>query len=456
MIHLGRIKDVKGREVLDSRGTPTVEAELKASNIISRAMVPSGKSTGVHEAVELRDNDKKRYFGRGVLTAVENINNPLKSALVGRSVLKQSSIDRAMAELDGTVNKSRLGANAILAVSLACARAGAMVKDVPLYSHIRSLYESVPPVQDTLNDGFLKKANPDVPKGSFVLPIPSFNVLNGGVHAGNNLDFQEFMIMPVHAPSFSEGLRQSVEVYHELRKRIINKYDKTAVNVGDEGGFAPPIDTPEEALSLLTDAIEELGYSGIFKIAIDAAASEFYHSGSYIVNGRKMNSDQLTSLYDELVSRFPIISIEDPFAQDDFASFSSIVEELGAIVQIVGDDLLVTNPQRIKEAIEKKAVTALLLKVNQIGTLTESLEAASLASSNGLGVMISHRSGETEDPFIAHLAVGVSAGQIKSGAPCRSERLAKYNELLRIEESLGKKAFYAGKSFRSFIKIRNS
>jgi enolase len=390
--------------------------------------VPSGASTGKHEALELRDGGK-RYFGKGVLNAVSNVNKKLAQQLKGMDVRNQEEIDSYMIDLDGMPNKSNLGANAILGVSLAVCKSGAISKKVPLYEHIA-----------------------DISKAKLRLPVPSFNVINGGKHAQNKLDIQEFMIFPVGAKSFSEALRIGAEVYHTLKGIIKEKYGASSANVGDEGGFAPNISSTEEALGLLTKAIEKAGYTKEAKICMDCAASEFFSLDDwhYHFEAGKLNNEEMMARYIDMAKKYPIASIEDPFDQDDFDTPQRLVKAIGKDVQIVGDDTTVTNVNRIKTAIDKKALNALLLKVNQIGTVTEAINAAKLAQKAGWGVMVSHRSGDTEDSFIADLAVGIGCGQIKSGAPCRSERLAKYNQLLRIEEEIGRKAKFAGKEFREF------
>mmetsp|Transcript_2940 Transcript_2940/g.7231 ORF Transcript_2940/g.7231 Transcript_2940/m.7231 type:complete len:480 (-) Transcript_2940:329-1768(-) len=424
---------IVGRQILDSRGNPTVEADVFTHKGSFRAAVPSGASTGVHEAVELRDADKSKYLGKGVLKAVENINTIIGPALKGMNPLNQKEIDDKMRELDGTPNKGKLGANAILAVSMAVCKAGAAEKNVPLYKHIAEL-----------------AGNPKM-----YLPVPSFNIINGGSHAGNALAMQEFMILPVGATSFAESLRMGAEVYHALKGLIKAKYGQDATNVGDEGGFAPNIASNEEGLHLVNDAIEKAGYTGKIKIGMDVASSEFFtEDKKYDLNfkvqpndgSQKKSAQELLELYKEFCTKYPMISIEDPFEQDDWDPCTQLTA--AGICQVVGDDILVTNPERVKRAIEAKAVNALLLKVNQIGTITESIEAVRMAKEAGWGVMCSHRSGETEDAFIADLAVGLSTGQIKTGAPCRSERNAKYNQLLRIEEELGADAVYAGEQWR--------
>jgi len=428
------ITKVVGRQIIDSRGNPTVECDVHTYKGMFRAAVPSGASTGIYEAVELRDGDKTKYLGKGVLKAVSNINDIIAPALVGKDPTKQREVDEFMIkELDGTDNKGKLGANAILAVSLAVAKAGAAEKGVPLYKHISDL-----------------AGNPKL-----VLPVPAFNVINGGSHAGNALAMQEFMILPVGASSFSEALRMGAEVYHTLKSVIKAKYGQDACNVGDEGGFAPNIKSNSEGLELLATAIEKAGFTGKVKIGMDVAASEFLtEDKSYDLNFKQQPNDgsdkktgeEMIALYQEFAKEHPIISIEDPFDQDDIEHTSKLTA-LG-ICQIVGDDLLVTNPKRVAAAIEGKWCNALLLKVNQIGSVTESIEAVGMAKGAGWGVMASHRSGETEDSFIADLSVGLACGQIKTGAPCRSERLAKYNQLLRIEEELGEDAVYAGENWR--------
>ncbi len=427
------ILKTKAREILDSRGNPTVEVEMQTEDGVVRAAVPSGASTGKYEAVELRDGDKERYDGKGVLKAVENVNKKIGPRIAGMNPADQEDVDQAVLELDGTKNKSNLGANAILGVSMAACRAGALQKQVPLFRHIADIAGE---------------------KGK-TLPVPSFNVINGGEHAGNRLAMQEFMILPVGAKNFKEAMQMGAETYHTLKKIIKKEYGQDAANVGDEGGFAPDIQDNEGALKLLKKAIKKAGYEGKVKIGMDAAASEFFKEGRYDLDFKTEKSPevmlktgkQMISLYKKFIKKYDIISIEDPFDQDDWDNHADLLKEAGDEIQVVGDDLLVTNPERIREAIEKKACNALLLKVNQIGTVTESIEACRTARAAGWNVMVSHRSGETEDSFIADLVVGLGTGQIKSGALCRGERLAKYNQLLRIEEELGTKAKYAGKGF---------
>ncbi|WP_456467440.1 phosphopyruvate hydratase [Methanopyrus sp.] len=410
------IAAVRAREVLDSRGEPTVEVEVRLEDgTVGRAIVPSGASTGTHEALELRDGDD-RYGGKGVRRAVRNVEEIIAPELEGMDATAQAEIDRLMIELDGTDNKSHLGANAILGVSLAVARAAARSLGIPLYCYLGG-------------------------PGARRLPVPFMNVINGGEHAGNDLDFQEHMIVPHGFDRFSEALRAGTETYHVLGELLEEEYGPIATNVGDEGGYAPPMKDLVEPFEMLVKAIEEAGYAPGREIALalDAAATEFYdeEEGVYRAYGETYTRDELLDLYKDLVDQYPIVSIEDPFQEEDFRGFARITEELGDKVQIVGDDLFVTNPERLRKGIRMGSANALLLKVNQIGTLTEALEAGQLALQHGYGVMVSHRSGDTEDPFIADLAVALNCGQIKTGAPARSERTAKYNRLLRIEEELG-------------------
>jgi len=427
-----KITGIKAREIIDSRGNPTVEVDVHTSGGCFRASVPSGASTGVHEAVELRDGGS-RMNGKGVLKAVENVNKILGPALIGKDVTDQTMIDDFMIKLDGTPNKGKMGANAILGISLAVAKAGAASRGVPLYQHFADL-----------------AGNKDL-----VMPVPSFNVINGGSHAGNGLAFQEFMVLPTGASSFKESMQIGCEIYSTLQKVTKKKYGQDAVNVGDEGGFAPPIKSNKEGVELLMDAIEKSGHLDKVILGMDVASSEFYVDGKYDLSFKSEKKDPLLSgkeladFYKDLCKNFPIKSIEDGFEQDDWQSWIDFTGDVGKDVQIVGDDLTVTNPLRIKDAATKKACNALLLKVNQIGSVTESINAVKLSKQSGWGVMTSHRSGETEDNYIADLAVGLCTGQIKTGAPCRSERLAKYNQLLRIEEELGSKTSYAGKSYRT-------
>jgi enolase len=411
------IRKISAREILDSRGNPTVEVDLNTKTHQARAAVPSGASTGIHEALELRDGGP-RYNGNGVRKAVNNAATKIPKAVVGLDCRSQKKIDSAMIKLDGTKNKGNLGANAILGVSLAAARLSAATQNKPLYSILGN---------------------------TRIMPVPCMNIINGGKHADNHLQFQEFMICP-RGKTFADSLRMGSETYHVLKHEIAKEYGKSSTNVGDEGGFAPNIKKVEDAAILLTRAIKKAGYDGLIKIAIDAASSEFYDRkrNQYFIDNKWVSADRLTRLYEHLMDSYPIFSIEDPFEQDDFEPYPYLtLAAKKRNVQIVGDDLLVTNPDRIRLAMEKKLCSALLLKVNQIGSLTEAATAAKLAMDNGWKVMVSHRSGETEDPFIADLAVGLGTGQIKTGAPCRSERLAKYNQLMRIEEELGQKAVMA-------------
>jgi len=430
-----KITKIVARQIFDSRGNPTVEADVHTHKGSFRAAVPSGASTGIHEAVELRDGDKSKYMGKGVGKAVDNVNNIIAPALIGLNPTEQKAIDDKMIELDGTENKGKLGANAILAVSMAVAKAGAAEKGVPLYKYIAQLAGN----------------------SKLVLPVPSFNVINGGEHAGNGLAMQEFMILPVGASSFKEAMRMGSEVYHNLKSLIKEKYGLDACNVGDEGGFAPNIADNEEGLKLLTGAIEKAGYTGKVKIGMDVAASEFFTEDKmYDLNFKEKDNDgsgkktgaEMLEMYKGFVEHYGVITIEDPYEQDDWDNWKAITTALDGKCQIVGDDHLVTNPTRVKKSIEEKSSNALLLKVNQIGSITESIEAVKMCKAAGWGVMTSHRSGETEDTFIADLAVGLATGQIKTGAPCRSERLAKYNQLLRIEEELGADAEYAGENWQ--------
>ncbi|CAI4052112.1 hypothetical protein N7582_005368 [Saccharomyces uvarum] len=435
------VSKVYARSVYDSRGNPTVEVELTTENGVFRSMVPSGASTGIHEALEMRDGDKSKWLGQGVLNAVKNVNDVVAPAFVKANldVKNQSAVDDFLLSLDGTANKSKLGANAILGVSMAAARAAAAEKNVPLYQHLADLSKS--------------KTSP------FVLPVPFLNVLNGGSHAGGALALQEFMIAPTGAKTFAEALRIGSEVYHNLKKLAKQRYGSSAGNVGDEGGVAPNIQTAEEALDLIVDAIKAAGHDGKVQIGLDCASSEFYKDGKYDLDFKNPESDkskwltgaELADMYHSLMKKYPIVSIEDPFAEDDWEAWSHFFKTAG--IQIVADDLTVTNPARIATAIEKKAADALLLKVNQIGTLSESIKAAQDSFAAGWGVMVSHRSGETEDTFIADLVVGLRTGQIKTGAPARSERLAKLNQLLRIEEELGSNAVFAGANFHHGDKL---
>ncbi len=413
------IYDIYAREILDSRGNPTVEVEVRTQNASGRAAVPSGASTGEYEAVELRDGDESRYRGLGVEAAVGSVNNIIADELIGMNVLDQRAIDIKMISLDGTLNKSRLGANAILGVSLAAAKAAAAESRLPLYRYIGGV-------------------------NAHILPVPMMNILNGGAHANNNVDIQEFMIMPVGARTFREGLRQCGEVYYSLKRLISAEGGVTAV--GDEGGFAPDLPSDEKALELIVDAIAKAGYTSgrDFKIAIDAAASEWATDDGYVLpkSGVRKTSDELIEYWDRIAAKYPIFSIEDALGENDWEGWGRLTERLGNKIQLVGDDLFVTNTQRLKKGIDMKAANSILIKPNQIGTLTETLDAIEMAHKSGYTAVISHRSGETEDTTIADIAAAVNAGQIKTGAPARSDRTAKYNRLLRIEEELGSAAAY--------------
>ncbi len=418
------IENIHAREVLDSRGNPTVEVEvLLDDGAFGRAIVPSGASTGEHEALELRDGDKSRYGGKGVLKAVEAVNETLASELTGFDAADQKLIDETMIDLDGTPTKRNLGANAILGVSMAVARASAESAGLPLYAYLGGIH-------------------------AHVLPVPMMNIMNGGKHAEGSTDFQEFMVMPVGADSFREGLRWGVEIYQAL-KNVLHKRGYSTT-VGDEGGFAPSLGSNEGALEVIMEAIEQAGYRAgeqVF-IALDPATSEIYQNGNYVLatEGKTLTGEQMVDFWADWVERYPIISIEDGLAENDWENWSRLVQRVGDRVQIVGDDLLVTNPERVLRAIKEKAANSLLFKVNQIGTLTEALAAAQISQRHGWTVVTSHRSGETEDSTIADLAVAMNAGQIKTGAPARSDRVAKFNQLLRIEEQLGDAARYAGRS----------
>ena len=412
------ISEVRGRQVLDSRGNPTVEAEVYCGHLFERAIVPSGASTGKFEALELRDN-KKEYHGKSVKKAVNNI-KLISKKITGIEITEQELIDKTMLELDGTENKSKLGANAILAVSMAVSRMAAHSLNIPLYEYLNKIFRYKP---------------------KYKIPVPFANIINGGKHAEGDLQFQEFMVAPIKAKSFEDAARMCSEITHTLKKIIAEKYGKGATHVGDEGGFAPPLKNPHEALDLVSSAIKEQGYSKEVKIAMDPAASEFFEDGHYLVEtGKRITPGEFVDYYKDLIKTYPIVSLEDPFDENDFDSFAELTKK--AKIQIVGDDLLVTNVKRIQEAIEKKSCNALLLKVNQIGSLTESFAAAKLSYDNKWNVMVSHRSGETEDSFISDMSVGIASGQIKLGAPVRGERTAKYNRLLRIEEELGKNGSY--------------
>lgn len=423
---MSKIVKIVARQILDSRGNPTVEVDVHTtSGMIGRAAVPSGASTGIHEAVELRDGDKSYFMGKGVHNAVKNVNSVIADALVGASVFEQKTIDLKLIELDGTPNKSKLGANAILGTSLAVAKAAAKEANLSLYSYIGGI-------------------------GAVTLPIPMMNILNGGAHADNKIDFQEFMVMPVGATSFSEGLRWGVEIFHTLKNVLKSKGLST--NVGDEGGFAPNIGSNEEAIDAVLEAIEKAGFKAgkdVF-IALDAASSEFFKDGKYVLSstGEVKSSEEMVALWKSWCDKYPIVSIEDGMAEDDWDGWKLLTETLGSKIQLVGDDLFVTNTKRLSQGIEKSIANSILIKVNQIGTLTETIEAIQMATTNGYTTVMSHRSGETEDATIADLAVALNCGQIKTGSASRSDRMAKYNQLLRIEEELGNTAVYPGMSFK--------
>ena len=425
------IIEVHARQILDSRGNPTVEVDvLTDDGAMGRAAVPSGASTGIHEAAELRDNDKKKYLGRGVLKAVKNVNTSIADALIGFDITSQAAIDQVMIDLDGTPNKSKLGANAILAVSMAVAKAAAEEANLPLYRYIGGT-------------------------NARTLPMPMMNILNGGAHADNKIDFQEFMVMPIGAPSFSEGLRWGVEIFHQLKSTLKKKGYST--NVGDEGGFAPNIQSNEEAIETVLEAIQSAGYKTGTQIAIamDAANSELWDAKKkkyafHKSSGKEMSSDQLVKYWESWVKKYPIVSIEDGMAEDDWAGWKNLTDTIGSKCQLVGDDLFVTNVNRLQTGIDKKIANSLLVKVNQIGTLTETINAVSLAQNNGYNTIMSHRSGETEDNTIADLAVALNCGQIKTGSASRSDRMAKYNQLIRIEEQLGETGFFPTKGKLKF------
>jgi enolase len=427
---MSRIERITGREILDSRGNPTVEAEVATtSGIVGRAAVPSGASTGEHEAVELRDGEKHRYLGKGVTNAVRNVNGRIREELLGKNIYEQATLDQLMIELDGSENKGKLGANAILGVSLAAAKAGAQEAGLGLYRYLGGT-------------------------NAHTLPVPMMNILNGGSHADNNVDLQEFMIMPVNAHSFREALRMGAETFHQLKKVLQKKGLST--NVGDEGGFAPEVGSDEEGLDVIMEAIEAAGYKPGEDIcfALDAASSEFYNKeeGVYHLHqstGEKLKPEEMIDRLVSLVDKYPIVSIEDGLDENDWEGTKKLTEKLGDRVQLVGDDLFVTNTQRLRRGIQEGVANSILIKVNQIGSLTETMKAVEMAKVNAYTSVISHRSGETEDPFIADLAVALNTGQIKTGSASRSDRIAKYNQLLRIEEELGERAYFPGPSFRS-------
>ena len=428
------IKSVRAREIIDSRGNPTVEVDVILENgAFGRASVPSGASTGIYEAYELRDEDKSRYLGKGVKKAVLAVNDEISKALVGKNVLEQENIDALLIELDGTQNKSRLGANAILGTSLACAKAGASAKGISLYRYIGG-------------------------EESCTLPVPMMNILNGGAHASNNVDIQEFMIMPVSAPTWSEALRRSTEVFHTL-KAVLKERGVPAMGVGDEGGYAPMLARDEDALIMIVDAIEKAGYKAgeDFKIAMDAASSEWYDEelDAYRLPkcGKILTREELVDMWASFAKKYPIISLEDGMGETDYDGWEMLTKVLGDKIQLVGDDLFVTNTKLLKKGIEKGIANSILIKVNQIGTLTETLDAIKTAKDAGYSAIVSHRSGETEDTTIADIVVAVNAGQIKTGAPSRSDRVAKYNQLLRIEEELADRAHYPG--IKAFSNLKN-
>ena len=425
---MAKIKHIHAREVLDSRGNPTVEVEVYLENgISSRAIVPSGASTGEHEAVELRDGDKTRYLGKGVLKAVANVNGPIARALVGKEVIEQREIDKTMIDLDGTPNKANLGANAILGVSLAVAKAAAQEDGIKLYEYVGKLADLTPSV----------------------LPVPMMNILNGGSHADNNVDFQEFMILPIGAKNFHDGLRMGVEVFHNLKSVLKSKGYNTSV--GDEGGFAPNLGSNEEALQVIMEAIKKAGYEAgkDIALAMDVASSEFYDKKKNVYTlagegGKVYTPEQLVNFYEGLVAKYPIVSIEDGLDENDWAGWKVLTDRLGKKIQLVGDDLFVTNPIRLERGINEGIANSILIKLNQIGSLTETLDCIAMAKKAGYTCVISHRSGETEDTSIADVSVGVNAGQIKTGSASRTDRIAKYNQLMRIEEKLGKNAKFQG------------
>jgi len=433
-LDMSAISKVKAREILDSRGNPTVEVEITTDDGLFRASVPSGASTGAYEACELRDGGD-RYLGKGVLKAVENVDKILGPAVIGMDPTDQNAVDKVMLDIDGTPNKNNMGANAILGISLAVSKAGAAAKGVPLYAHYADLAGNK--------------------EEKYTMPVPCFNVINGGSHAGNKLAFQEYFVIPTGATDFKEAMQIGCEVYHTLGKIIKSKFGGDATLIGDEGGFAPPCDN-REGCELIMEAVKKAGYDGKCSIGLDVAASEFKvkdedaYDLDFKYDGNVISGDALGELYQSLAADYPIVTVEDPFDEDDWTNWGKFTEKNGEAFQVVGDDLTVTNIEKIKRAVDEKACTCLLLKVNQIGSITESIAAVTMAKKAGWGVMTSHRSGETEDTYIADLAVGLCTGQIKTGAPCRSERLAKYNQLLRIEEELGaENTIYPGSDFRT-------
>jgi enolase len=424
---MSEIIKVRAREVLDSRGNPTVEADIVTSEGVFRAMTPSGASAGQHEALELRDKDKSRYLGKGTLKAVENVNKIIAPKLIGLDPIAQETIDNIMLKLDGTENKDKLGANAILPVSMAVCKAGAASKGLALFEYVGELFGVMP----------------------HMLPVPMCNVINGGKHAGQENSIQEHMLMPTGAKCFCEGIRMVSESYHHLATLLKEKFGAGGVLIGDEGGFAPAkMILLEDRLDIMLKAVENSGYAGLIKIAMDPASSEFFYDGTYKIGKKSFSGGEMVDFYVDLCKKYPIISIEDGLAEDDWDSWVLMTKKLGTKVQIVGDDLFVTNTKRIQKGIKLGAANSVLIKLNQIGSVTETLNAIKMAHDQGWTAVVSHRSGETEDSFIADLVVGTSAGQIKTGAPARSDRNAKYNQLLRIEEELGKKAEYPGIYFR--------
>ncbi len=421
------IKKIHAREVLDSRGNPTVEVDITTEDGVFRAMTPSGASAGQHEALELRDGDESRYFGKGVLKAVDNVNKKIAPKLIDLDCIHQETIDNIMLKLDGTENKDTFGANAILPVSMAVTKAGAAAKNLPIYQYIGEMFGVIP----------------------HMLPVPMCNVINGGKHAGQKNSIQEHMLMPTGAKSFSEGIRMVSESYHHLAKLLKNRFGAGGALIGDEGGFAPAqITDVNDRLDLMLQAIENAGYGGLIKIALDPASSEFFYDGIYKIGDKSYSGGEMVDFYVELCEKYPIVSLEDGLAEDDWETWVELTKKLGTKVQIVGDDIFVTNTKRIQKGIEMSAANSVLIKLNQIGTVTETLNAIKMTHDQGWTAVVSHRSGETEDSFIADLVVGTSAGQIKTGAPARSDRNAKYNQILRIEEELAEKAEYPGSFFR--------
>ena len=424
---MSKITKIKAREVLDSRGNPTVEVDVVTENGVFRAMTPSGASAGQHEALELRDGDESRYFGKGTLNAVKNVNKIIAPKLIGLDPVAQETIDNIMLKLDGTDNKDKFGANAILPVSMAVTKAGATSKGLALFEYIGEMFGVVP----------------------HMLPVPMCNVINGGKHAGQENSIQEHMLMPTGAKNFSDGIRMVSESYHHLAKLLKNKFGAGAILTGDEGGFAPAqVTDVEERLDLMLKAVENAGYGDLMKIAMDPASSEFFYDGTYKIGKKSFSGGEMVDFYVDLCKKYPIVSIEDGLAEDDWDSWAEMVKKLGTSIQIVGDDLFVTNTKRIQKGIEIGAANSVLIKLNQIGSVTETLNAIKMAHDQGWTAVVSHRSGETEDNFIADLVVGTSSGQIKTGAPARSDRNAKYNQLIRIEEELADKAEYPGVDFR--------